>query len=418
MNENEFDLAARAWLDDGPTRMSDRPLLSALDEIHTTRQRRVVWPAWRATPVNIFARVATAAVLVVGVGLLAVNVLPHQPDGSSAGGRSPSPSPARSLDFPSLTTTFVSPRNGFSIKHPANVALTPATQLLGFGPHLDDGFDVLETGLAATFKGGSTGTPDMENGFVAGSLTDTIDIWVDDRLNDYGGCAVPRSRQAEVTIDGQSGRIAECAGRIDATVIAGRRLYVFTLSHVRTDARAVFDAFVATIDLTPQTAVDFPAMTTTFVSPTYGYSYKFFDRGGLRPATERWDPGNQPLDDRNFDDRFDALETGLSAYFESASTEIPRGVSIDAWVDEYVTPPVAGGCGITRGQQAEITIDGQAGRIAECDHTEATVVAGGRLYLFIGPGQSSRNRAWFDAWIATIDLRPGDAAVHSSTPSS
>ena len=60
--------------------MSDRAVLSALEEIHTTRQRRAMWPAWRATPVSIFARVATAAVLVVAVGLLAINILPRQPD--------------------------------------------------------------------------------------------------------------------------------------------------------------------------------------------------------------------------------------------------------------------------------------------------------------------------------------------------
>ncbi len=47
MNENDFDPTARAWLDDGPTRMSDHALLSALEEIHTTRQRRAVWPARR-----------------------------------------------------------------------------------------------------------------------------------------------------------------------------------------------------------------------------------------------------------------------------------------------------------------------------------------------------------------------------------
>ena len=43
MNENEFDLAARAWLDDGPTRMSDHAVLSALEEIRTTRQRGSSW---------------------------------------------------------------------------------------------------------------------------------------------------------------------------------------------------------------------------------------------------------------------------------------------------------------------------------------------------------------------------------------
>ena len=69
-----------------------------------------------------------------------------------------------------------------------------------------------------------------------------------------GGCHVPRGQQAEITIDRQSGRISECSGQIDATVVAGGRLYLFTLLTDRTDARAFFDAFVATIDLTPETA--------------------------------------------------------------------------------------------------------------------------------------------------------------------
>jgi hypothetical protein len=72
MNDNEFDLTARAWLDDGPTRMSERAVLSALEEIRTTRQRRAVWPAWSRTPGNIFVRAAVAAVLVAAVGLMAV----------------------------------------------------------------------------------------------------------------------------------------------------------------------------------------------------------------------------------------------------------------------------------------------------------------------------------------------------------
>ena len=72
-----------------------------------------------------------------------------------------------------------------------------------------------------------------------------------------------------------------------------------------------------------------------------------------------------------------------------------------------------------RSQQAEITIDGQSGRIAECENgIQATVVAGGRLYLFILSAARSDARAFFDAWAATIDLRPEDAAVPSSTPSS
>jgi hypothetical protein len=299
------------------------------------------------------------------------------------------------VDFPNLTTTFVSPRNGFSIKHPDGAALTPAELLWGFSEQVDDGFDVVETGLAAVFKGAST-----EPGFGDGG---SIDERVDEYLSDVlpGGCGVPRSQQAEITIDGQSGRIAECPNRIEATVVAGGRLYLFVLEHDRGDGRAVFDAFVATIDLTPETAVDFPGLTTTFVSPTYGYSFKYHDRGGLQPANA-------------VDDRFDAVETGLGAYFSAASTQIPDGVSIDERVDEYLSDDSVSprGCGVPRSQQAEITIDGQPGRIAECpNQIEATVVAGGRLYLFILQHDRSDARAFFDAWVDTIDLTPETAAV-------
>lgn len=426
MTENEFDETARAWLDDGPTRMSDRALLSALEEIHMTRQRRPLRLAWRATPVSVFAGAAIAAV-VLAVGVLALNGGPRQPDGSRVGGpptpgmtvaSSPSPSasssPALTLNFPDLTTTFVSPRNGFSIKHPRSVALTPAKQLRGFDLDTTDGFDVVDTGFSAVFAGASGRIP--EEGFPFLDWA-SIDEWVDDQIKDYGGCSVPRSQQAEITIDGQSGRVSECPNRIEARVLAGGRLYLFRVTGDRSDARAVFDAFAATIDLTPETAIDYPALPRTFVSPTYGYSFKYIR--GLTPATERWDPVNQPLKDRNFDDRFDAVETGLSAYFEAASTQIPDGISVDDWVDDYVTPISAGGCGVPRSQQAEITIDGQSGRVAKCENgIQASVVTGGRLYLFIFSAARTDERAFFDSWIATIDLRPEDATVPSSTASS
>ena len=72
-----------------------------------------------------------------------------------------------------------------------------------------------------------------------------------------GGCYVPRSQQAEIIIDGQPGRISdECPDKVVATVVAGGRLYLFAMLHDRTDARAFFDAFAATIDLRPEDAVE------------------------------------------------------------------------------------------------------------------------------------------------------------------
>jgi len=254
MNENDFDRAARAWLDDGPTRMSDRAVLSALEVIHTTRQRRPLWPAWRARPVSIFTRMASAAALVVAAGFLAVIVVtrPHGP----AAGATPSPassSPAGALQTP-LTSTFVSPTYGYTFKYGDRGGLTPAkgpwdpvTQPRhGNTDDAYDRFDMVETGFAAVYLGASTVIPDGVS----------IDAWVDQYVSPLGCWAHPRSQQAEITIDGQPGRIFDsCINEIDATVVAGGRLYLFILAHDRPDARAVFDAWVATIDLRPEDAV-------------------------------------------------------------------------------------------------------------------------------------------------------------------
>jgi hypothetical protein len=68
MTANDFDRTARLWLQDGPSQLSDRALDAALDEIHVTRQRRALWPAWRFPSMNIAIRLAAVvAVLVVAV---------------------------------------------------------------------------------------------------------------------------------------------------------------------------------------------------------------------------------------------------------------------------------------------------------------------------------------------------------------
>jgi hypothetical protein len=167
--------------------------------------------------------------------------------------------------------------------------------------------------------------------------------------------------------------------------------------------------------------IGFPKLTTTWMSPTYGYSFKHEEGRGPTPAAELWDPVIDPPVDTSgrYDDPFDLLETGHAAFVKSASTPIPEGVSIDEWVDEHVS-----GCGGPRSQQAEVTIDGQSGRIAECprttpagvDRIEATVVAGGRLYLFILLRDSGDYREVFDYVASTIELHPETAAEAESAP--
>ena len=60
MTDSEFDRTARAWLADGPNRISDRALQAALDEIHVTRQRRAWWPAQRQSRMFTMLRIAVA----------------------------------------------------------------------------------------------------------------------------------------------------------------------------------------------------------------------------------------------------------------------------------------------------------------------------------------------------------------------
>jgi hypothetical protein len=271
MNENEFERTARAWLEDGPTRMSDRAVRSALDEIHATRQRRAPWRPWRTSPVSMVARVAVAAVLVAAVGVLAVDVVPRF-RGAPGVGASPAPIPTPTVspseapsassgdgfDIPALTTAFVSATNGFSEMRTARSGVTPATA--SWTPpqplkdaHLKPGpfYDIVETGYSAAFNGTSTEIPDGV----------PLDEWIDQSVASAAStttCMLPRTRQAEITIDGQPARVSEgCAGQFVATVVAGGRLYVFELVHGwdnEADARAFFDSWLATIRLTPETA--------------------------------------------------------------------------------------------------------------------------------------------------------------------
>ncbi len=104
MNENEFDRTARAWLDEGPTEMSDRVIQAALDEVHATQQRLAMWPARRYPQMNNMLRAIAAAAVVVGVGVTAINVLPAQ---DAANGSLPTSSPT-AAPTPSAAPTLAS----------------------------------------------------------------------------------------------------------------------------------------------------------------------------------------------------------------------------------------------------------------------------------------------------------------------
>ena len=102
MNHDDFERTARAWLEDGPTQMTDRALSAALDDIHATPQRRARRPAWRLTTMITPFRLAGAA---AAIGVLAVvgGIVPRAsgPAGNNlAASLSPSPSAAGGTPAP------------------------------------------------------------------------------------------------------------------------------------------------------------------------------------------------------------------------------------------------------------------------------------------------------------------------------
>ena len=255
---------------------------------------------------------------------------------------------------------------------------------------VEDGFDVVDIGSVGVFRGTSASSSPTEPvsrrraaGDPCGSIDDQVDRYA--RTDLFDGCGVPRSQQAEIPIDGQSGRVAECPNHIEATVVTGGRLYLFTLRTTRDDARAVFDAFAATIDLTPETGSELRGhdddLRLTDLRPLLQ---------ALRP--ERRHTGHRALGPRQSAGCPRLFVVGRSTSWRPARrrscsrVDQAPGRGLDRCVGRRVRH-VEGGPWLRRASQ-------HAGR----DHhrwpawqdngvfdgpTEATVVAGGRLYLFL-----------------------------------
>jgi hypothetical protein len=107
-------------------------------------------------------------------------------------------------------------------------------------------------------------------------------------------------------------------------------------------------------------------------------------------------------------------------WFRAASAPLPDGLpSVNDWIDEFL---IFGdpSCVPPRVTQELISIDGAPGRLWDgCGTVEATVVLDGRVYMFtlwVGSDQVTNGRELFDAFAATIDLRPEDAVLTSSSP--
>ena len=169
-----------------------------------------------------------------------------------------------------------------------------------------------------------------------------------------------------------------------------------------------------------------PAMTEVFRSSIHGYSVRY--PAGWMPSsasTPWWPPAWKQQTDADAASLFDVIRSPLnSTSFRVASATAPDGVSIDSWVDTFMTFSDQVGCAPARITQPTIVIDGYEGRVRDsCGEVEATVAVERRVYMFtlFGTdtevnGRAGALRDVFDAFAATIDLRPEDALDSSPPP--
>jgi hypothetical protein len=268
MNAND-DLERRIadfYETEAPRRAPDWVLGQALSTIDTTKQRRVlIRVPWRVPPMNSFAKLAVATVVVASVGLVGLAVL-RPGSGTGPGGLSgPSPSPITSpspspttapspspTPFipPALTQPFTSDFHGISISGPAGWSTRKATETWTTSiPFFKSEFaDVLYDDSTENLK-----FIGLASQALAGR---SADEWITQVSTDptWGPLCTPQTEP--LTVDGAAGiLVAFCpGGLLYALVTTEDRGYIVVLHGV--GDRPWFDEILATVQLSPSDAID------------------------------------------------------------------------------------------------------------------------------------------------------------------
>jgi hypothetical protein len=219
-------------------------------------------------PTSWLVAMIAVAIAFGGVAILrrpgdaGVTLPPPSPSPSPRPSGSGGPSPT-AVSVPSLTETFVSPRNGFSVRYPLSWVVTAATTAWKPDTFLLDGNHALDQlGRAGDGRllvaSRRLGAGETEQSFVANFVCE------------YGGtvgCTTNLAAAPRLPIDGQSayldlnGVAAPADSKFSipdiqfrAIVFAGDRIYDFKF-HGNVDL-AYFRAILATVRLDPAGAVD------------------------------------------------------------------------------------------------------------------------------------------------------------------
>jgi hypothetical protein len=240
-----------AWLDEHAIPLpasTQRAIDVAIQEI--PQRRRSSRLPRRTEPMSLILRfgMAAAAVLIVAVGAATVLRPPSDPGlGASA---SPSVSSSPSPD-PSTWSTFTSDRYGFEVRYPAGWDVYPATGQ--YQPGVDNEDQVVSDRITvgAGFSGLYSSSTPREVGTAP-------DQWIERYVCP---CGPDVGEWESRTVDGEPALQAITNGgeqMIEVYVFTDERVYRFIGVNLLVRDQPLWEAFLSTIRLHPEDAIDAP----------------------------------------------------------------------------------------------------------------------------------------------------------------
>jgi hypothetical protein len=206
-------------------------------------------------------------------------------------------------------------------------------------------------------------------------------------------------------------------GALVAVIAVGGALYLLGPSRYGSGGPALTPSPVPS----PQpsaSAFAVPPLTQQFTSTLYGYSIRYPAGWIAAPGSVLFDP--VPFASAGGPSEWiDTFVPGAgSGLLRIASARVPDGVVAETWIDETYMECLAA-CQATL---EDTVIGGQPAKLRDAGdgELEATAIIDGRAYVFtLFQGQAdglTEPRAWFDAFLATVEFHPENAAP-SAIPS-
>ena len=246
------DMILAAWLDEHAIPLpasTHRAIDVAIQEI--PQRRRSTRLPRRTEPMSLILRfgMAAAAVLIVAVG--AATVLRPPPDPGLGTSASPSVSSSPSPD-PSTWSTFTSDRYGFEVRYPAGWDVYPSGGQYQPGVDNDDQVVSDRITVGAGFSGLYSSSTPREAGSRAGPMDRAVRVPLRARCERMGVADGRRPARALRAVD-QRGEQT-----IEVYVFTDERVYRFIGVNVLVRDQPLWEAFLSTIRLHPEDAVDEP----------------------------------------------------------------------------------------------------------------------------------------------------------------